>query len=79
MNSDNIKKEIKLFLEKETQSEIRDSSLNLVEAGILDSFNMVKLIVFIEKEFKIVMDFDDVDMGSFNSIDNIFKRVLKWK
>tara|TARA_Y100000310_G_scaffold329502_1_gene399499 strand:- start:4347 stop:4667 length:321 start_codon:yes stop_codon:yes gene_type:complete len=74
-----IKDTIKKFLEQETQQELNDTALNLVDKGMIDSFGMIKLITFIEEEFNMDVDLDSMGAESFNSIDNLAEQIKKWK
>lgn len=66
-----IKEEIKEFLEKEAQKPIIDESADLIVAGVLDSFSMMKLISFIESDLGIKIDMEKLTPENFNSIEKI--------
>lgn len=68
---------IKLFLKKETGHAISDDGLNLIEAGIIDSFSMMQLIGFLEKEFGITLNLEELSPENFNSIAGIAEFVQK--
>ncbi len=70
---------IKDFLEKETQKKIEGDSQNLITAGILDSFSMIKLISFIESEFGVKPDMEELTPENFNSVETISEMAKKWK
>jgi len=74
-----IKNKIKDFLEQETQRHIEDEKENLIEKGILDSFSMIKLIGFIESEFKIRVKMEELTPENFNSVATITQKVLTWQ
>ena len=75
----NIKVKIKEFLEKETQRKVEDENANLIELGILDSFSMIKLIDFLEKELSVKMDMEKLTPENFNSIETISNTIKQWK
>lgn len=75
----NIKEKIKNFLEKETQRKIENDSVNLIEGGVLDSFSMIKLIDFIEKEFGVKTNMEELTPENFNSVETISLMIEKWK
>ncbi len=74
----NIQENIKAFLEKETQQKIEDSSVNLIERGVLDSFTMIKLIGFIESSLGIVPRMEALTPENFNSLETIANIVESW-
>lgn len=74
-----MREKIKSFLEKETQKKIESDDQNLISAGILDSFSMIKLISFLETEFGIKSDMEELTPENFNSIDTIAKTIQAWK
>ena len=43
----------------------------LLESGILDSLSLLKLLVFLEKEFGVTVDGFDFNLDNFNTIDAI--------
>ena len=74
-----IKNKIKEYLEKETQRKIGSDSEYLIEAGVLDSFSMIKLISYIESELNIPVKMEELSPENFNSIDTITATINKWK
>ena len=43
----------------------------ILEEGILDSPAIIKLIIFIEKKYKVTIEQDEMNIDSFNSINQI--------
>ncbi len=78
MDINEISNKIKEHLEKETKKEISSLSLNLIDNGFIDSFGMIKLITFLEKEFNLIADVDAMTEESFTSIRNISELVVRW-
>ena len=70
---------IKNFLEKETGHRIEKDDVNVIAAGILDSFSMMRLISFCEKEFGAQFDMEELSPDNFNSIASISSTVKKLK
>lgn len=48
-----------------------NNETSLVESGILDSLSLLKLLVFLEEKFNILMDDFDIVPENFNTVDNI--------
>ncbi len=74
-----MNEKIKIFLEKETGRTLENNNQNLIEAGILDSFSMVKLINFIEVECGVQLDMEELSQENFNSVATIGTVVEKQK
>lgn len=72
-----MEERIKSFLEKETGHAINGDRLNLIEAGIVDSFSMMRLIDFLEKEFGITLNLEELSPENFNSVAGISEFVQK--
>jgi acyl carrier protein len=47
----------------------------LFESGIIDSLGFIKLLSFIDEEFKISIDMSEVTMENFQSVDEIVKTI----
>ena len=47
----------------------------ILEKGILDSPAIIKLILFIEKKYKVTIEQDEMDIDSFSSINQIEKLI----
>lgn len=52
-------------------------SMNFIEDGLLDSFDVISLISEIETEYNILIDGLDIVPDNFKSIDTIQKVILK--
>lgn len=61
---------IKEFLPGENPDELTDSTL-LVSGGILDSMATLKLITFLEEEFKIQVDAHEADVDNLDTLVSI--------
>jgi acyl carrier protein len=51
-----------------TAKDITDSD-NLIKQGILDSLTLIEFVADLEEAFDIEMDFDEVDLTAFTSIE----------
>ena len=65
-----------LFVEK-LNVEAPSLDADLYETGVLDSIAFVELLVFLEKEFKIKVGLDDIEVDNFRTIRKIVKFVLE--
>ena len=65
-----------LFGEK-LNVEVPSLDADLYETGVLDSMAFVELLVFLEKEFKIKVGLDDIEVDNFKTIRKIVKFVLE--
>ena len=66
---------IRAFIENhlaalEDNAELKDSD-NFFELGFVDSLFAIQLVGFIQKEFQIGIENEDLDLANFNSIDRI--------
>ena len=64
---DNIKNKIKQHFNND---DIKDDE-NLFLASFIDSFGLIELVVYIEKEFSIDINYEDLNEDNFSSIDSI--------
>jgi methoxymalonate biosynthesis acyl carrier protein len=69
-----ITKKLKDYFKSIHNNEIADNE-NLFEAGMLDSIEITSLIVFIEKNFNITIDPDEIIEENFNSLNSLFKLI----
>lgn len=63
------KKLITDYLSVLTNTDMTDTALNLFEAGVLTSLDVLDLLAFIEKTFKVEIPVDEIDMDNFGSVD----------
>lgn len=50
---------------------------NIFDLGFVNSLFAMKLLTFVEQEFNIVIDNEDMEISNFNSMNNIQKFVEK--
>ena len=73
--ADDIKKMIIDYIEKEYTEEDSDQKITedtkLISSGIVDSFSMVSLKMFLEKKFQIKIPDEKATPEAFDSVNNI--------
>jgi len=75
--SDDIKKLIieyvkKEYLEEDSTQEVTEDT-KLISSGIVDSFSMVSLKMFLEKKFQVKIPDEKATPEAFDSVNNIIK------
>lgn len=60
----------------EDEAEFNDSD-NIFKLGFVNSLFAMKLLTFVEKEFNIVVENDEIDISNFSSVDNIASLISK--
>ena len=70
-----LKEQIRKFIEAnlvvfEDEADFTDSD-NIFEMGFVNSLFAMKLVSFIEQEFGIEVDNEDLEISNFNSVDRI--------
>ena len=68
---------IKILTDLRPEFDFTDESLNFIEEGMLDSFDVVSLVDALDTEFDIVIDGVDILPENFSSIDAIAKLLIK--
>ena len=64
-----LRSQIRDYLERVTRyPDLRDDQ-NIFEGGIVNSIFAVELVVFIENQFNITVENDDLDLANFASIN----------
>lgn len=58
------------FLPGEDAANLTDST-ELKESGILDSLSTLKLVTFLEEQYKVEFEADDLDAGNLSTVANI--------
>lgn len=67
------KKIIKILTDIRPEFDFTDESLNFIEEGMLDSFDVVSLVDTLDTEFDIVIEGIDILPENFSSIDSIME------
>ena len=78
-NQDEILAALRDFVGAEKPDEVRDlqNDDNLFDLGLLDSLQLVSMVVFIESEFGCALNFDDLteeNLGSLSAIRDLILR-----
>jgi methoxymalonate biosynthesis acyl carrier protein len=76
-----LNEKIRKFIEAnlvvfEDEAEFTDKD-NIFELGYVNSLFAMKLLNYVESEFKIEVDNDDMDISNFSSVENIIKLISK--
>ncbi len=72
-----IKKKLKFHINKKTKKKFTYES-DLVRQEIIDSFGLIELVNFIEKDLKYKCPIDKISITNFNTINNITKFVMRY-
>ena len=48
----------------------------LLDKGLIDSFGIIELVLFIEKTFKLTLSEEDINLKNFSSVGAIYKMIL---
>jgi len=78
-----LNEKIRKFIESnlvvfEDEAEFSDSD-NIFEMGFVNSLFAMKLVNYIEQEFGITVDNDDLEISNFSSVDRIISYIEKKK
>ncbi len=81
--SDKLKEEIKQYVRDEYLEEDDDdieinNDTPLISSGIVDSFSMVSLKMYLEKKFKIQIPDAKATPQAFDSVDNIIELIKEF-
>lgn len=68
-----MKEKLMKVLEEINEEIVEDTSRDLLASGILDSFEIVEMVVELEEVFGIVIDVDLVTPENFRTVDSIIK------
>lgn len=77
LNRDEVKSKIKKLIESELNIKIQSDDQDLVGTDTIDSYTMMLLISFINKEYKVELDMEKIDFDAFGSINTITDLVTK--
>lgn len=78
MKTNNIKKIVLNLIVNITKSKKINNSTNLFKKNLLDSFLIVKLVLSLEKKFKIKLNINKIqtkDIETINKITNLIKKL----
>ena len=75
MSETDIQQTIFQFFRDQFDVELPSASTDLIEAGILDSLMLVELVVYIENQFSVTTELDDLEMENFVTVDSMARFV----
>lgn len=55
-----------------------DDNTELISNGYIDSFLMMSVVIFLEREFKIQIKDEDVTLDNFNTINTMSNLVMRY-
>lgn len=67
----------KEYLDEDSDEQI-DENTRLISSGIVDSFSMVSLKMFLEKKFRITIPDEKATPEAFDSVNNIMNLVQEF-
>lgn len=70
MTTDNIRQTILTFLEQFIDVDVADDE-DLFASGLVNSLFAMQLVLFVEKEFSIKVENEDLDLANFQSVNAI--------
>jgi len=80
MDKNNIKSELKVYIRKEIikndEYPIMDDE-PLITSGLIDSFNLAQMAIFIENKFNVYIPDTDLTIENMDTINDITIRVMK--
>jgi acyl carrier protein len=80
MNEQDVRQKIRAYICKEL---IRDASYDLTDTegiitgGMMDSFSLAELAVYVEKEFNVYIPDPDLTVAKMDTLDQIVTRVMR--
>ncbi|MEM9443589.1 MAG: acyl carrier protein [Pseudomonadota bacterium] len=75
MTESNIQEALSQFFSDQFNVEPASTSTDLIEAGILDSLMLIEVVMFMETEFSVTAELDDLEIENFLSIDTMARFV----
>ncbi|MBU7314900.1 phosphopantetheine-binding protein [Paenibacillus oleatilyticus] len=70
-----VREQISDYIRELTHEPVTDPSLNLFEAGLLTSLDVLDLISFLEETFRVTISEDDVNMESLGTMNGVVSLV----
>jgi acyl carrier protein len=75
LGNDIVVDKTRLFLKRYIGSKNIDANEEIFSTGMVNSLFAMQLILFLEKEFEIKIENEDLDLMNFNSLNSIAKFV----
>jgi methoxymalonate biosynthesis acyl carrier protein len=76
MAGSEVKEKIRAFLSRYVKSQVEDD-LNLFNSGLVNSLFAMQLVLYVEKQFNIKVENEDLDLKNFNSVNAISEFVCR--
>jgi acyl carrier protein len=78
IKGDEISRKVKGFIidDNEDAGMIFNDEENLFELGLFDSFTIVSLVAFIEKQFFVSLDFEDLTEDKLKNVSSIVNLII---
>ncbi len=67
------------YIDDEDEAEALTADTPLISGGIVDSFSMVSLKVFLEKKYEIKIPDEDASPDAFDTVNRIVELVKRFK
>lgn len=77
MSVDEIKKQIRLFLSDYLDPAALDDAQGLFSSGLVTSLFAMKLVLFVEEQFEISVETEDLSLATFDNITSIANLVMR--
>jgi acyl carrier protein len=71
MKTDEIKEEIRAFLSKYIKKTDLEDDMELFTSRLINSLFAMQLVLYLEKQYKIKVENEDLDIKNFNTINLI--------
>jgi acyl carrier protein len=71
MKTDEIKEEIRAFLSKYIKKTDLEDDMKLFTSRLINSLFAMQLVLYLEKQYKIKVENEDLDIKNFNTINLI--------
>ncbi len=71
MNSHSIQTKVRSEIEALAGSKISDPDAEIFKSGLLDSLNILNIIIFLENEFSLKINPFDINLDTLGSINRI--------
>jgi len=75
MSETTIQESLLQFFRDQFDIELPSTSTDLIDAGILDSLMVIEVVVFIEEQYSVTTQLDDLDLDNFVTIENMARFV----
>ena len=77
MRNDQVEVKISHFFSRYIHDTDFDDATDLITSGLVNSLLAMQLVLYLEEEYKIVVNNDDLDTRNFDSIKNIADFIMR--